>query len=64
MESLRSFKGFPSSSKWKSIVMLPSVSWADSKFVTLRVGRPSARNTDRRERIYLCTEYKLKKINK
>ena len=44
-ESLRSSSGFPSSSKWKSIVILPSVSWADSKFVTLRVGNPRARST-------------------
>lgn len=47
MESFRSSSGLPSSSKWKSIVMLPSVSWADWKFVTLRVGKPRDRSTNK-----------------
>ena len=47
IESSNSFSGFPSSSKWKSIVMLASESWAEAKFVTERVGIPRALNTEK-----------------
>ena len=44
-ESSHSLIGSPFLSKWVSMVKLRSWSWADWKFVTLRVGRPSALNT-------------------
>ena len=45
-ESSRSLSGLPSSSKWKSIVMLASESCAEAKFVTDRVGMPIALSTE------------------
>lgn len=53
-ESFMSSKGSPSSSQWLSIVMLLSVSCAESKFVTDRVGIPRQRHT---------AEYQIKKNN-
>lgn len=44
-ESFIQVRGSPSSSKWLSIVILLSLSCADSKFVTHRVGIPIALST-------------------
>ena len=48
-ESSSSLSGLPSSSKWKSIVMLASESCAEAKFVTDRVGIPIALSTEKKK---------------
>ena len=48
-ESSSSLSGLPSSSKWKSIVMLASESCAEAKFVTDRVGMPIALSTEKKK---------------
>ena len=50
-ESSSSLSGLPSSSKWKSIVMLASESCAEAKFVTDRVGMPIALSTEKKKHI-------------
>ena len=50
IESSSSLSGLPSSSKWKSIVMLASESCAEAKFVTDRVGIPIALSTENKQK--------------